>query len=128
MAKTIALIFGVVYLIVGIIGFIPAVGGTMAMSPPTSLLGIFPINLLHNIVHVVIGIIGLSMSRTEAAGAQFGKVFGLILILLGIIGFFWPANLDMTLLPLRGTDVWLHLVSGIILAAVGFGSKASATA
>jgi len=126
MAKTIALIFGIVYLLVGIVGFIPAFGGTLAMSPPSNLLGTFPINLLHNIVHLVIGVFGIALSRTESGGASFGKTFGIILILIGIVGLFWPMSLNDSLLPLRGVDVWLHIVTGLILAAVGFSSSRSA--
>lgn len=129
MAKTIALLFGLIYTIVGILGFVPSLGGTFAISPPTTLLYYFPVNVLHNIVHLVIGIAGLVMSRTEASGASFCKIFGTLLIIIGLVGFVWPANLDASLLPLRGNDVWLHLGSGVVLLIFGLASKpASATA
>lgn len=129
MAKGFATIFGIVYLLIGILGFVPGTGGTFAMSPPTMLLHYFPINVLHNIVHVIIGIAGLASMRTEASAASFCKVFGIFLIVIGIVGFFWPPSLDQSFLPLRGSDVWLHLVSGIILALVGLAAKpARATA
>ena len=123
MAKTIALLFGLIYTIVGIVGFVPSLGGTFAMAPPTMLLYYFPINVLHNIVHLVIGIAGLAMSRSEASATSFCKIFGVVLILVGLVGFVWPANLDATILPLRGADIWLHLVSGAVLLIVGLASK-----
>ena len=120
------MIFGFVYLLVGIAGFIPALGGTAALSPPSNLLGTFSINVVHNIVHLIIGFFGISLSRTEGGGAAFCGTFGVILIVIGIVGFFWPLSLNASLLPIRGVDVWLHLVTGLILAAVGFGASRAA--
>jgi len=74
MAKTIALIFGVIYTLVGIIGFIPAFHGT-ASQASSNLLGYVPINLLHNVVHLIIGLAGLLMSRTETNASSYCKIF-----------------------------------------------------
>ena len=68
MTKTIATLFGAIYLIVGIAGFIPQLGGSTSMTPST-LLGVASVNLLHNIVHVVIGLAGLSGGRSESGAA-----------------------------------------------------------
>jgi len=121
MAKALATLFGAIYLIVGIAGFIPAFGGSMTMTS-SMLFGIAEVNLLHNIVHIVIGLAGLAGGRTDAGGVSFCKVFGVILLLIGVIGYFQPNLLGI--LPIGGGDVWIHAVTGAILAIVGFTAAA----
>lgn len=125
MAKTIGMLFGWIYTIVGIAGFIPALGGSFSMTGST-LLGVAPVNVLHNIVHLIIGIAGLTMSRTEEGAGTFCKTFGIVLLLLGIIGFIQP-NL-FGILPIGGGDIWIHLITGAILAVAGFASAPSRAA
>jgi len=122
MAKTIGMLFGWIYTIVGIAGFIPALHGSFTMATDT-LLGIAQVNVLHNIVHLVIGIAGLTMSRTEEGAGTFCKTFGIILLLIGIIGFITP-NL-FGILPIGGGDIWIHLITGAILAVAVFASAPS---
>ncbi|HYK54230.1 MAG TPA: DUF4383 domain-containing protein [Candidatus Eremiobacteraceae bacterium] len=122
MAKTIGMLFGWIYTIVGIAGFIPALGGSFSMTG-TTLLGVAQVNVLHNIVHLIIGIAGLSMSRTEEGAGTFCKTFGIILLLIGIIGFIQP-NL-FGILPIGGGDIWIHLITGAILAVAGFATAPS---
>jgi len=121
MTKTIATLFGVIYLIVGVAGFFPQLGGSMSMASNT-LLGVASVNVLHNIVHLIIGLAGLSGGRTDAGAAAFGKTFGVILIVIGLLGFLTP-NL-IGILPIGGYDIWIHLVTGAILAYVGFTATA----
>ena len=121
MAKTIATLFGAIYLLVGILGFIPSLGGSSSMAAG-SLFGVASVNVLHNIVHVIIGLAGLSGGRSEAGAVTFGKTFGVILLVLGLVGFVAP-NL-FGILPIGGGDIWIHLVTGAILAYVGFTAAA----
>jgi hypothetical protein len=116
MTKTLAMVFGVIYTLVGLAGFVIALGGSMSMAPST-LLGIAQINVLHNVVHLVIGIAGLTMAKTEESAGTFCKTFGVILLLVGVLGFFNPLP---NLLPLGGYDIWIHLITGAILAYAGF--------
>lgn len=120
MAKSFAAIFGVIYTLIGILGFIPS------LVTNGALLGVAPINTLHNVVHLVIGLAGLGMSRSDANAATYCKLFGIILLLLGIVGFttIIPANV----VPLGGNDRWLHLVTGLLLVFAGFSSPAAAKA
>ncbi len=111
MARTIAVVFGIIYTLVGIIGFIPALGGTMGMVP-SNVLNVFAINLLHNLVHLIIGIGALAASGSNEKAAPFLRTVGYILILLAIVGFFWKNPFGI--LPIGGPDVWLHLVTGLI--------------
>ncbi len=115
MAKTIALLFGIIYTLVGVVGFLSPLGGTYGMTP-VPLLGVFYINLVHNIVHLVIGVPGLLMAGTEEGAVRYLRVFGIILVLVAIVGFIRviEARID-GYLPIGGSDVWLHLASGLIM-------------
>lgn len=117
MAKTTALIFGIIYTLVGIIGFIGGLGGTTGIAT-TKLLNMFDINVVHNIVHLIIGIPGLLVAGSEERAAAYLKGFGWLLIIVGIIGIFW--HNPFGILPIGGIDVALHLVTGAIFAFVGY--------
>ena len=117
-----AQIFGVVFILVGIVGFF-ATGMDMDADMQTAprLLGLFPVNALHNGVHVLIGVWGLAAARTYSASVLFGKVGGAAYFALALIGFVWPELFG--LMPIGGNDIWLHAVLGIALMALGFTAK-----
>jgi hypothetical protein len=120
--QTVALVFGAIYLAVGIIGFLPFLGGSVTMTN-SKLLGLFNINLLHNLVHIVIGIAGLAAAASLANSRRFCQVVGVVLLLLGVLGVF-VAN-PLGLLYIGGLDIGLHLVSGAVLAYFGFAAPVS---
>lgn len=107
LARTVAAVFGAIYLLVGIIGFV--------LESP--LFGLFPVNALHNIVHILLGAILLYGSMSLPAAIQTTRGVGIVLILLGILGFITPNGFG--LVPLGGNDIWLHLATGAILLATG---------
>src|SRR5712691_1238014 len=110
--QLVALVFGAIYLAAGILGFLPFLGGSYTMTNH-ALLGIFSINLLHNLVHIVIGIAGLAAAASVANSKTFCQVVGVILLLLGVLGVF-VAN-PLGLLDIAGLAIALHLVSGAVL-------------
>ena len=112
-----ALAFGVIYLLAGLLGFLPFLGGSGGLTN-RALFGIFQVNLLHNLVHIVIGIAGLAAASSTANSRTYGQVVGAILVVLGVIGLF-NAN-PLGLLYIGQADIALHLVSGGILAYFGF--------
>jgi preprotein translocase subunit Sss1 len=117
LARTVAAVFGAVYLLVGIVGFV--------LTSP--LLDLFEVNALHNIVHIVLGAILLYGAMSTAAAVQSARWVGALLIVLGIVGFISADGFG--LVPLGGNDIWLHLATGAILLATSFmGSEAAATA
>jgi hypothetical protein len=117
-----ALVFGVIYLAAGVLGFLPFLGGSYTMTNH-ALLGIFNINLLHNLVHIVIGIAGLAAAASVANSRAFSQVVGVVLLFLGVLGVF-VAN-PLGLLYIGGLDIALHLVSGAVLAYFGFAAPVS---
>jgi len=125
MARTVAIVFGIIYTLVGILGFVPAAGGTFGMAP-SPLLHTFDINLLHNLVHLIIGLGALAVSGSNEKAAPFLRTFGWILILIAIVGFFWKNPFGI--LPIGGPDVWLHLVTGLIFVWAGMTAPRPAAA
>jgi hypothetical protein len=113
-AQRIAQVFGVVFILVGLAGL--ALGGhTMT---PSLLFGLFPVNLLHNIVHILIGVWGVMAAKSEGNAINFCKIAGVTYLALGLLGFVVPDGFG--LVPLGGNDVWLHLVLGAVLSYFGF--------
>jgi Domain of unknown function (DUF4383) len=122
--QKLAAVFGVVFILVAIVGFI-APGG-MAMQPTdpalaAKALGIFPVNLLHNVVHLIFGVWGLAASRSWEGSKQFFTIAGVIYAVLTIVGFLSPSGFN--LVPLGGSDIWLHCLLAIVMLAIGYTAK-----
>lgn len=132
MIRTFALIFGIVYMLVGILGFIPGLSQHHADMPPISIdsfygkmLGLFPINVLHNVVHMAIGAWGILASRSVGASRLFGKGLAVIYGLLTILGLIPATNTLFGLVPIYGHDIWLHALSALVAAYFGFVARES---
>lgn len=120
MAKKLAVVFGIVFVIVGILGFIPGNGivGDNA---------IFVTDAIHNIVHLLIGVILLLVAKNQSASAMWLKIFGVVYLVLFIDGLIQPDKL-LGFVTANNADTWLHLVLGIVLLAAGFMAKGSSNA
>jgi len=124
-----ALIVGIVYLLVGIAGFIPGLVEDHDMADLAvdagagDLLGIFPVNVLHNIVHLLIGLLGILAYRTFDASRTYSKALAILYALLAVMGLIDAGNLNTTfgLIPIFGNDVWLHALTAAVAAYFGFG-------
>jgi hypothetical protein len=120
-------VFGVIFILIAVLGFISPGGLVMAMDPTTGMvLGVFPVNLLHNIVHLLFGIWGLVASRTWSGSKTFFTVGGIIYVILTCVGFLWPTGFG--LVPLGGADIWLHGVLAIAMLGIGLTAKAAPAA
>jgi len=126
MVKRVAMIFGVVFIVIGLLGFAYPGGMSMALANPGMILGIFPVNLLHNIVHILFGVWGLVAMRSFAMAKMYAQVGGVIYIVLAICGFVIPTTFG--LIPIGGNDIWLHAALGLVLAGVGFTAKPAGAA
>jgi hypothetical protein len=127
MVRTFALVFGIIYLVVGILGFVPGLvqpahhGPALAVEANHGmLLGLFPINLLHNLVHLVIGICGIVASRALPAARWYSRGLAGFYGLLAILGLLPATNTLFGLVPIYGHDVWLHALSAVVAAYFGF--------
>ena len=120
-------VFGVIFILVAVLGFLTPGGMVMAVDPNTGmLLGVFPVNLLHNIVHLVFGVWGLIASRTWAGSKTFFTAGGIIYVVLTCVGFLSPSGFG--LVPLGGADIWLHALLAIAMLGIGLTAKPTAVA
>jgi hypothetical protein len=135
--RTFAMIFGVVFLIVGAGGFIPGMTTMGGMGHPgdsdvtmMSMFGyelkLFPVNVLHDVVHVLFGIWGLLAARSLAGAKMYFRGVAIIYALLTVMGFLPPLNTTFGLIPLYGNDIWLHAVLAIVAAYFGWMNRDAA--
>ncbi|MCZ9352537.1 DUF4383 domain-containing protein [Streptomyces mutabilis] len=128
-----AMLVGAVFLLVGILGFIPGVTthyGTMEFAAHHSqakLLGVFQVSVLHNIVHLLFGIAGLALARSISAARNYLIVGGAIYLVLWIYGLLIDHDSDANFVPVNTADNWLHFVLGIGMIALGFLLSRNAT-
>ncbi len=120
--QRVAQIFGVVFILIALVGFYY----TGFSQTSVEMLGIFPVNVLHNVVHLLFGIWGIAAARSFAGAKTFAQVGGVIYLLLAVLGYVRPDGFG--LVPLGGNDIWLHAVLGIVLAGVGFTARDTAPA
>lgn len=123
LVRIVVLGFGVAYVLVGVLGFLgdPVVTDATHSDMPSAegdLLGIFPINALHNVVHLVIGAALLYGATGHAQAMLMARVVGGVYAVVGILGFVSPDTFG--LMPIGGPDIWLHLGTAVILIGVTF--------
>ena len=138
-ARNFAMILGVVFIVVGILGFIPGINAAHNMqgNPPPPLivdtssgylLKLFHVNVLHNLVHILFGVLGIAMARMGQA-VNYCRFVAIAYGLLAILGMIPTFNLQYTfgLIPIEGHDIWLHALIALAAAAFGWMVKESAT-
>lgn len=115
--QRVAQIFGVIFLIIGIAGFFFSMSMDEAL-----LLGMFPVNVAHNIVHLLFGLWGLAAARSFAGAKSYAQITGVLYLVLAVLGFVDPTGFG--LIPIGGNDIWLHAAIGLVLSYVGFTARA----
>lgn len=112
--KNTAVVFGIVFLLVGILGFIPAV------APNEMLLGIFHVNAAHNVVHLLSGAVALACGFASVAASRiYFRIFGVVYGLVAVLGFIQGEGHLLGMISNNMPDVWLHV--GIAAAALILG-------
>jgi hypothetical protein len=120
-----ALAVGVVFLVVGVLGFIPGITtdyGSMQFAGHESgamLLGIFQVSILHNIVHLLFGVAGVMLARSFDGARAFLVGGGAIYLVLWIYGLIIDKESGANFVPLNTADDWLHFVLGVGMVALG---------
>jgi hypothetical protein len=124
--RSFALIYGILFLVAGVAGFIPALVAPMdpavQLAIPGAagrLFGLFPVNWLHDVVHLAFGVWGLAASRAFAASRVYGRSVAIIYAGLALFGLIPGLNTLFGLVPLHAHDVWLH--AGLAAIAAYFG-------
>ena len=124
--QTAAMIAGLVFLLVGILGFIPGITTNYddlkfaGHDSDAQLLGIFETSILHNIVHLLFGVAGLAMARTWEGARTFLLGGGLIYLVLFVYGAIFHGDKSSNWIPVNWADNILHLVLGLGMVALGF--------
>jgi hypothetical protein len=112
--QTLALVFGVAFLGVGVLGFIPGITTNLGdikfagNDSPSELLGLFQVSILHNIVHLLFGIAGIALSRTTPNARMYLLYGGVIYGVLFLYGLFVGSGDDANFVPMNGWDDALH--------------------
>ncbi|MGX1135595.1 hypothetical protein RKD49_007785 [Streptomyces glaucescens] len=120
-----ALVVGAVFLLVGVLGFIPGVTtnyDTMEFAAHHSearLFGVFQVSILHNLVHLAFGVAGLALSRTAAQARLYLLAGGAIYLVLWLYGVIIDLDSAANFVPVNTADNWLHLVLGLGMIALG---------
>jgi hypothetical protein len=121
MFSKLSFLFGAVFIVVGILGFIPGV------TSGEHLLGIFHVNSAHNAVHILTGLVALIAGGVSGYAAKtFFRVFGIIYGLVAILGFMNGNAPIFGLISNNSADTWLHAGIAVASLVIGFGLKEAA--
>jgi hypothetical protein len=120
-----ALAVGAVFLLVGVLGFIPGVTtnyetlGFAGHESEALLLGIFQVSILHNIVHLLFGVAGIAMARSAAQSRNYLIGGGAVYLVLWIYGLLIGKDTAANFVPVNTADDWLHFVLGVAMVGLG---------
>jgi hypothetical protein len=121
-----ALLVGIVFLAVGILGFVPGITthyGDLSFAGHDSgakLLGIFQTSILQNIIHLLFGLAGIAMARSWEGARTYLIGGGVIYLVLFVYGLFAHGNTSANFVPVNSADNVLHVALGVGMVALGF--------
>ena len=124
-AQKAAIAFGIVFLLIGVLGFIP--GATInygqlyfaGYASEAALLGIFQVSVLHNVVHMLLGFAGLALARKHSTAKLYLLGGGILYALLFLYGLLIPLDSDANFVPFNTADNWLHAVLAVVMILLG---------
>ncbi|MEN3269329.1 DUF4383 domain-containing protein [Pseudonocardia sp.] len=120
-----ATVISVIFVLIGILGFIPGVTTNYERlqfaghESGALLLGVFAVSVLHNIVHLAFGVVGLAMARTAAGARTYLVGGGVIYAVLWLYGLLINHNSSANFVPVNNADNWLHFVLAIAMIGLG---------
>ena len=123
--QTAALAVGAVFLLVGVLGFIPGITtnyetlGFAGHESEALLLVIFQVSILHNIVHLLFGVAGIAMARSAAQSRNYLIGGGAVYLVLWIYGLLIGKDTAANFVPVNTADDWLHFVLGVAMIGLG---------
>ena len=123
--RSMAGLVGAVFLLVGILGFIPGITSNYdslsfaGHESEAKLLGLFQVSILHNIVHLLFGVAGLAMAKATKSATSYLIGGGVIYLVLTVYGFVVGQNSAANFVPVNTADDFLHLVLGVGMIALG---------
>jgi hypothetical protein len=129
-----ALAVGIVFLAVGVLGFIPGITvkySTISFASHHSgalLLGLFQVSILHNIVHLLFGVAGIFMARSFGGARAYLVGGGVIYLVLFLYGLLVRQESAINFVPVNTADDILHLLLGIGMIGLGVALSRGRTA
>jgi hypothetical protein len=124
-AQVASLVVGIAFLLVGILGFIPGVTENFddmtfaGQESGAELLGVFQVSVLHNLVHVLFGVVGIAAATRHSWSRSFLIVGGIVYLALWIYGLAVDPESDANFVPVNDADDWLHLGLGAGMLVLG---------
>jgi hypothetical protein len=127
-ARTFALIIGIAFTAAGVLGFVPG----LVTPPPENapelmvemshgrLLGLFPVNALHNVVHLAVGLLGIAAWRGMFSPVNYARGLAFFYGALAVLGLLPGPNTLFGLVPIYSHDIWLHAATALAAAWFGF--------
>jgi len=128
LVQSLAALVGVIFLVVGILGFIPGITthyGDLSFAGHDSgakLLGVFQVSILHNLVHLLFGVVGLVLAKTADGARTYLIGGGVVYLALWVLGVIGGANW----IPANTADNWLHFGLGVGLIGLGYAGSRTA--
>ncbi|MFP4624883.1 MAG: DUF4383 domain-containing protein [Gemmatimonadota bacterium] len=110
--QRVAQLAGWVFVVIAIWGAL-LTGTSMEPDPGRAplLWGLFPVNFLHNLVHMLLGVWGIAASRSAGGARTYVLGAGIIYLVLAVLGVVAPSGFG--LVPLGGHGIWLHALFGV---------------
>lgn len=117
MLKKLAILFGVVFLAVGVLGFTPLT------NDDDLLLGIFQVSALHNVIHILSGVAALVGAMEEKYAKLYFQIFGVVYAVVAVVGWVQQTTV-LGVIDVNTADNVLHTVLAVAILGIGFGVKA----
>ena len=123
--QKVALTFGILFVVVGVAGFIPGVTANLETiqfaghESQALLLGVFQVSILHNLVHLLYGIVGLAAAASFAFAKNYLIWGGVVYALLLLYGLFLSGDHPANFVPLNSADNWLHGFLAVAMIVLG---------
>jgi hypothetical protein len=124
-----AAVVGAVFLVVGVLGFIPGITTNYdelrfaGAHSDAMLLGVFEVSVLHNLVHILFGVAGLAAARTEATARNYLLIGGAVYLVLWLYGLVIDLGSEANFVPVNTADNWLHLVLGVGMIGLALAAR-----
>ena len=132
LAQRFAQVFGIIYLVVGIAGFIPVAPLLVGDLPPPIigpfdgyLLGLFAVNWFHSVTHLASGAVGVAVYRSPTGAMSYALALGVAYLLLFVVGLLTDLSAFGGLLPLNVIDDILHILTAAVAFGAYFASRGS---
>ncbi len=131
--KYFSLISGIILMVIGVSGFFPAMLAEMPDSAPKLaitygsglLWGIFPVNIMSNLFHTLMGVWGASCYGSSYASRSYARGTANTMAILAVFGFIPVLNTVLGLMPVYGSNIGFHAILALAAAWFGYASQAS---